>query len=50
MNLSFTLFGGLAPLVATSLFEGTRDAAAPSLFLVLAAVATLAAKIGRAHV
>jgi MFS family permease len=45
MNASFTLFGGLAPLIATWLTRSTGDAAAPGLFLAGAAALSFAASL-----
>lgn len=45
MNLSFTLFSGLAPLIATALVERTHDQASPGLFLAAAAGLTVLASL-----
>jgi len=41
-NLALAIFGGSAPLVAGSLIRRTDNPAAPSFYLILSAVATLA--------
>jgi MHS family proline/betaine transporter-like MFS transporter len=43
MNLSFSLFGGLAPLIATTLVERTHDPASPGVFLAACAALTVIA-------
>ena len=40
-NISFTIFSGTAPLVATSLIKSTSAAAGPAIFLIVCAVLAL---------
>lgn len=40
-NISFALFGGLTPVVAMALIEGTGDLAAPAWYLILSGLAGL---------
>jgi MHS family proline/betaine transporter-like MFS transporter len=42
-NLAVTLFGGFAPLIATSLVSATHDAAAPAIYVAAAAALSLIA-------
>ena len=49
-NLSVTLFGGFAPLIATSLIAATGDKLAPSYYVMGTAILSIAAIVALTHV